>query len=106
MKGAHAARALWAQLRAGLGKAAEDLSCMHPHHMHKGGPSFIDMLERRGKRYGTVLEIGTAHGMGAVMLSCFADKVVTIDVTRRPMLDVVLAAIPPPRAARIDVRIV
>ena len=38
-------------------------------------------MEGNGKRYRRILEIGTFHGVSAVVLTHFADTVITIDVT-------------------------
>lgn len=45
-------------------------------------PGLIKRLD--GKRFGTILEIGTCQAVSAAILSCFADTVVTIDVMARP----------------------
>lgn len=92
MKEADGARATWRSMRKELGLAAEDASVMRRHHMHPHGPNLIDVLEARGQRYGTVLEIGTAQGVSAVILAHFCESVITIDVKRFPLIDKILAA--------------
>ena len=92
MKEAATARALWTRLRADLGNVAFDRCAMHSHPVYPDGPSLIDMLERRGKRYGTILEIGTFHAAGSAVLACFADQVLTIDIKGWPEAEPVLNA--------------
>lgn len=106
MKEAVGARGLWAKMLTELGNVAYDLSAMHRHHLYPHGPSLVDVLERRGRRWGTILEIGTAHGAGTAMLSYFADKVVTVDVKRWAELDKVMASAGTGVRGRIDFRIV
>lgn len=43
-----------------------------------------------GKRFRSILEIGTMHGMSAAILAHYADKVTTIDIEDRPIADEVL----------------
>lgn len=50
------------------------------HHAHPDGPLLIDVLEERNQRYASVLEIGTARGMSALILAHWADVVHTIDI--------------------------
>ncbi len=106
MKEADAARALWARMLDALGNVAYDTSAMHRHHMYPHGPSLIDVLEQRGRRYGTILEIGTAHGSGTAMLAHFADKVTSIDVTRWRAVDAVMGVAGQDVRDRIDFRVV
>jgi predicted O-methyltransferase YrrM len=106
MKEADGARGLWAKLLKDLGNVAYDLSAMHRHHLYPHGPSLIDVLEARGRRWGTILEIGTAHGAGTAMLSYFADRVVTIDVKRWAEVEAVMGAAGPGVQGHIDFRVV
>jgi hypothetical protein len=55
-------------------------SSQRPHHTWPNGPSLIDVLEQRNQLYDTVLEIGTARGMSALILAHWADTVHTIDI--------------------------
>jgi len=50
--------------------------------------ALAEILE--GKRFKSILEIGTMHGMSAAILAHFADRVTTIDIADRPIADEVL----------------
>lgn len=45
-----------------------------------------------GKHFRHILEIGTMHGLSAVVLAAHADKVTTVDIEHRPVTDEVLKA--------------
>ena len=45
------------------------------------GDGLAERMAANGLHYGTLLEIGTYHGVGAIVLAHFADRVITVDVT-------------------------
>ena len=55
-------------------------SSQRRHPGFPDGPSFIEVLEKRNQRYSSVVEIGTARGMSALILAHWADVVHTIDI--------------------------
>ena len=50
------------------------------HPAFPDGPSLIDVLEQKNLLYDRVLEIGTARGMSAIILTHWVDVVHTIDI--------------------------
>ena len=56
------------------------------------GDGLADQLA--GRRFTSILEIGTLRGIGAAVLACFAESVISLDVHAHPERDAVLAALP------------
>jgi len=53
------------------------------------GDKLIEQLE--GQHFNMALEIGTRHGLSAMVLAHYAEVVITIDIERHPLLDATLA---------------
>ena len=58
------------------------------------GDGLAERLAAEGKRWRCILEIGTHRAAATVVLACFAETVISIDVVRQPHVAKVLAALP------------
>ncbi len=61
-------------------EAVMQWSSQRKHHAHPKGPLLIDVLEERNQLFDSVLEVGTARGMSALILAHWAGVVHTIDI--------------------------